>query len=349
VALLVPALVSVLVLLLSGCGGTTVAPTSTASESQQPVESEAAAPVVKRTVLIDPGHNGGNGAAAAQINKKVPDGRGGTKPCNTTGTATNDGYPEHRFNWDVALRIGDLLEANGINVKLTRTNDKGVGPCVDVRGEMAEKVNADAVVSIHADGAAPAGHGFHVEYPKPALNPAQGAPSIALATALRDALRGAGLPTSTYLGKAGLFGRPDLSGMNLSKRPVALVECANMRNAEESVTVQNAAGRQRYAQAIVVGLMAWLAHLPPGQNNAAAAFKNLGSNGSSSTPSSSASSSSSNSGSSSSGSTASSGSASSRTSGGTGDSGSTTSSGSTGSSGTAARRGSTSTSTTPDG
>jgi N-acetylmuramoyl-L-alanine amidase len=333
-------LVALLAAVLAGCGGTPVAPTSAASESQQPTGSPAAAPVVKRTVLIDPGHNGGNAGNAAQINKKVPDGRGGTKPCNTTGTATNDGYPEHRFNWDVALRIADLLEANGVNVKLTRANDRGVGPCVDVRGRMAEKVNADAVVSIHADGAAPAGRGFHVAYPKPALNPAQGAPSIALATALRDALRGAGLPTSTYLGKAGLIGRSDLAGLNLSKRPVALVECANMRNADESVTVRNPAGRQRYAQAIVVGLLAWLSHLPPGQNNAAAAFKNLGSTGSSSTPSSSSSSSA--------GSPASSGSDS--ASGGANDSGPSGSSGSgTTSSGTGARRGSTSASGDPDG
>jgi len=45
----------------------------------------------------------------------VPDGRGGTKPCNTTGTATDAGYPEHKFNWDVALRVGELLLANGVN------------------------------------------------------------------------------------------------------------------------------------------------------------------------------------------------------------------------------------------
>jgi len=41
------------------------------------------------------------------------------------------GYPEHKFNWDVALRVGELLLANGVNAKLTRTNDTGVGPCVD--------------------------------------------------------------------------------------------------------------------------------------------------------------------------------------------------------------------------
>jgi N-acetylmuramoyl-L-alanine amidase len=30
--------------------------------------------------------------------------------CETTGTATNDGYPEHSFTWDVTLRIRDALQ-----------------------------------------------------------------------------------------------------------------------------------------------------------------------------------------------------------------------------------------------
>jgi N-acetylmuramoyl-L-alanine amidase len=264
-------LLAVLAVLLAGCGGEPVQPTPTASVTNPSAADSAApaAPVVKRTVLLDPGHNGGNGTHPDQINKKVPDGRGGTKPCNTTGTATDAGYPEHKFNWDVALRVGELLLANGVNAKLTRTNDTGVGPCVDVRGEMAEKMNVDAEVSIHADGAPPSGKGFHVAYPRPALNTAQGAPSLALATALRDALHGAGLPESTYLGKAGLFPRADLAGLNTSKRPIALVECANMRNPDEAVTVSNPAGRQRYAQAITIGILAWLSHLPAPSTTAA--------------------------------------------------------------------------------
>ena len=56
---------------------------------------------------------------------------------------------------------------------LTRDNDTGIGPCVDVRGRAGERAGADAVVSIHADGAAPGGHGFHVAYSDPPLNAAQ--------------------------------------------------------------------------------------------------------------------------------------------------------------------------------
>ncbi len=40
----------------------------------------------------------------SSINRQVPNGRGGTKECQTSGTTTNDRYPEHTFNWDVVLK-----------------------------------------------------------------------------------------------------------------------------------------------------------------------------------------------------------------------------------------------------
>jgi len=275
-----PLLLAVLVGLIAGCGaGAPMRSISVASISESAAAasgSAAAAPnsaarspgthtarARERTILLNPGHNGGNSAHPEAMAKQVPDGRGGTKACDTSGTSTDAGYPEHAFNWDVALRVRGLLNANGINVVLSRDNDTGVGPCVDVRGELAARVNADAAVSIHADGASPGGHGFHVAYPNPARNAAQGAPSVAMATELRDALRGAGLSISTYLGQDGLAPRADLAGLNLSQRPAALVECANMRNAQEAATVSNPTGRQLYAQAITNGILNWLAHNPP--------------------------------------------------------------------------------------
>ena len=182
-------------------------------------------------VVLDPGHNGGNSTHIAQIERQVPDGRGGTKPCNSTGTATDAGYPEHTFNFDVAQRTQRLLEAAGVRVLLTRPDDNGVGPCVDVRGTAGQRAGAAAVVSIHADGAAASGSGFHVALSNPPLNPAQAGQAHVLGTALRDALRAAGFHDSTYLGSQGISLRADLAGLNFATKPTALVECANMRNA----------------------------------------------------------------------------------------------------------------------
>lgn len=234
--------------LTRGPGGatttTTPAPTTTASE--------------QLVVVLDPGHNGRNGANPAEINRQVPDGRGGTKACNTTGTETDAGYPEHAFTWDVSQRVRPVLEAAGVRVVLTRPDDDGVGPCVDERGRAGEAADADAVVSIHADGSAAGDSGFHVALSDPPLNAAQGAPARDLAAAVRDAMRTAGFPDSDYIGDQALSPRSDLGGLNLATRPTVLVECANMRNPGEAALVSSEAGRDRYAQAIAAGILAFL-------------------------------------------------------------------------------------------
>lgn len=209
--------------------------------------------------MLDPGHNGGNAANPDAINRPVPAGRGRTKPCNTTGTATAAGFPEHAFTWAVAQRVRDLLTARGVEVRLTRPNDTGIGPCVNQRAATGNDAAADAVVSIHADGSAdPSARGFHVAYSAPPLNAAQGRPSLRLARAMRDGLRSAGFPLSTYVGSGGLSPRDDLGGLNLSTRPAVLVECGNMRNAAEAAAFSSKAGQQSYAAAIATAILAYL-------------------------------------------------------------------------------------------
>jgi N-acetylmuramoyl-L-alanine amidase len=226
--------------------------TTTATTSSSPA-------VAGKVVVLDPGHNGGNASHPSQINALVPAGRGQNKACNTTGTATNAGYSEHAFNWDVANRVKADLQAKGITVVMTRPSDTGVGPCVNERAAVGNNADAAAVVSIHADGSESAGaHGFHVEYSNPPLNSEQGPPSIQLATVLRDNVHSAGFALANYIGKTGLFGRPDLGGLNLSDRPTALIECGNMRDSGDAATLSSATGRQHIADAIAAGIEAYL-------------------------------------------------------------------------------------------
>ncbi len=240
----------------------TSTPTSTSSStrssptSEPPVESTPVPPPApKRVVVLDPGHNGGNAANPEQINRPVPAGRGRTKACNTTGTATDAGYPEHAFTWDVALRTKALLTEAGFEVVLTRPDDAGVGPCVDERAAIGNA--AAAVVSIHADGNTGSGAtGFHVAYSAPPLNPAQ--EDLTFPTAMRDAFGAAGFTPSTYIGAEGLSPRDDLGGLNLSEVPAVLVECGNMRDATEAAAFTSEPGRQSYAAAIAAGVVAYL-------------------------------------------------------------------------------------------
>src|SRR5207302_638312 len=107
------------------------------------------------------GHNGGNGAHPDAINRLVDIGNG-TKACDTTGTSTDDGYPEHAYTLDVATRAAALLRTAGASVVLTRTDDSGVGPCIDERAGIGNRAGAAVAVSIHADGGPAGGRGFHV-------------------------------------------------------------------------------------------------------------------------------------------------------------------------------------------
>jgi N-acetylmuramoyl-L-alanine amidase len=210
--------------------------------------------------MLNPGHDGGNADQPAMINAPVDIGYGQTRPCDTTGTQTDAGYPEHAFNWDVTLRVRSLLQAHGVRVLLTRQNDTGVGPCVDKRTEAGNRSDIAAVVSIHADGADASGHGFHVcEDSHQPAGAAVAAQSHRLTVAVHDALvAGSGLTRSTYIGQDGYFPRDDLAALNLATRPATFLELGNMRNPGDAARQSSSAGRQQIAAAIASGILGFL-------------------------------------------------------------------------------------------
>jgi N-acetylmuramoyl-L-alanine amidase len=220
----------------------------------------AAANIAGMAVFLDPGHSG---ASDSSITRQVPNGRGGTKACQATGTSTTDGYPEHAFTWDVVMRVQQQLNQLGVRTQLSRDNDTSVGPCIDQRAAAANAMRPDAIVSVHADGGPPSGQGFHVNYSSPPLNEAQTGPAMQLATSMRDSLVAAGLTKSTYIGSEGLYGRADLAGLNLAQYPAILVELGNMRNADEAAQMESLDGRARYAAAVTQGIVAYLSTKAP--------------------------------------------------------------------------------------
>ena len=216
----------------------------------------AASGVAGAIVFLDPGHNGANDGS---INRQVANGRGGTKECQTTGTTTDTGYPEHSFNWEVVLRIREELTQLGVRTAMSRGNDNALGPCVDQRAAMANALRPDAIVSIHADGGPPDGRGFHVNYSNPPLNDAQASAGVRLAQVMASQLAASGLTPSTYRGTNGLYGRADLAGLNLAQYPSILIEMGNMKNEQEAAAMTTPEGRAKYAAAVVQGINAYLA------------------------------------------------------------------------------------------
>jgi len=219
-------------------------------------------PLAGVRIALDPGHQLGNDRFPAQISHLVEAG-GFRKPCNTTGTETNGGYPEATLNFAIARGVQARLERLGATVFLTRTVNSAYawGPCVDVRGRFGALVGADLMVSIHGDGAPASGRGFHV------IMPSARAPwttdiawaSRRLALALRAGFDAQHLPRASYINHgSGLNTRWDLATLNLSDVPVALVEVGNMRNVSDARRMTSYAGRARYADAVVTGIRDYL-------------------------------------------------------------------------------------------
>ncbi len=212
-----------------------------------------------KVVALDPGHNGANGANPEVINAPV-DAGGFSKPCNTTGTATNAGYTEAAFNLDVAIRVKAILESRGATVAMTRGDNNGVGPCIDVRGRFAAEAGADAMLSIHADGSGAGNRGFHVI--QPALRPGWTddilPASQRLALVVRDAMVTTGNRPANYAGSNGLATRDDLGTLNWADRPTVMVECGNMRDPQDAAALSSPDGRQRIANGLAEGITAYL-------------------------------------------------------------------------------------------
>lgn len=236
-------------------------PTAPEPTATAPAPVPAPKPLEGEVVVLDPGHNGGNAAAPAQINRLVGIGQGQRKACNTTGTATNGGYAEAAYTWDLAKRTRAVLKALGASVVLTRSSNTGIGPCVDARARIATRAGSDATVSIHADGAAAGARGFHVIEPAriKGLTDDVLPASHRLALDLRAAFKaGTGEPYATYIATNGLMARSDLGGLRLADTPSVFIETGNMRNATDAARMTSASYRARAARALAAGIQRYV-------------------------------------------------------------------------------------------
>ncbi|MEV6999478.1 N-acetylmuramoyl-L-alanine amidase [Streptomyces sp. NPDC093982] len=263
-----------------GSGTAAVRPSSTASDSAPTASStnddkppgptptadstSVSGPLQGKVVVIDPGHNPNNFQHTAEINRKVNIGTN-WKECDTTGTSTNDGYTEAKFTLDVAHRMRTLLQKQGATVKFTQDGDRSWGPCVDERAEIGNKADADAVVSIHADGAGAGQRGFHVILPgKVDAGAADTGPIVAPSRDLGERIAGSfvrvtGNAPSNYIGDGtGLVTRKDLGGLNLSTVPKVFIECGNMRDTKDAALLTSGTWRQKAAQGISEGIVTFL-------------------------------------------------------------------------------------------
>ncbi len=222
-------------------------------------QTRQALPLAGKVIGIDPGHNGGNFADPGYLSRLIWNGRE-WETCDTTGTETDAGYTEARYNFRVATFLRADLIMDGARVVMTRNSDSGVGPCVNRRSQIIDKAHADVAIDIHADGAPSGGRGFAI------LEPVKDGPNDQVITSserfgalLRSAFRaGTGMPVSTYDGVNGVNFRDDLAGLNLTTVPKVLIECGNMRNATDARLLTSTRFQQAAARAMAAAIVAFL-------------------------------------------------------------------------------------------
>ncbi len=216
-------------------------------------------PLAGKVVGIDPGHNGGNFSDPSAINAPVWNGRE-EEACDTTGTETDGGYTEARFNFNVASYLRADLLAAGAKVVMTRRSNSGVGPCIDRRAQILNRAGSDVAIDIHADGGPPGGRGFAVLLPVPdGPNDRVIASSRHFGRVLANVYeRRTGMPRSDYDGSGGFALRDDLAGLNLATEPKVLIETGNMRNATDAARLAKPAFQKAAARSFAVAITSYL-------------------------------------------------------------------------------------------
>lgn len=236
---------------VAGPGTATAAPTATGKA------------LTGKTIFLDPGHQGSS--AGQNLSRQVPDGRGGTKDCQTSGATSVSGVKEHTVNWQITQLVKAGLESQGARVQLSRPDDTGWGGCVDQRAAAASSSGAAVAVSLHADstttGTDANRKGFHMivptlPIPDAAAQKAQSGDGREASTAMRDAFEKAGFTSANYAGvNKGLQTRSDIAAVNLTKVPAVFVEMGNLSNPTDAAALTGKDGQVKYAMAITNGIL----------------------------------------------------------------------------------------------
>lgn len=198
----------------------------------------------KKVIVIDPGHQ------AKANNEKEPANPNGDmiKPKVTAGTKGRwSGVSESELVLDISLLLKDELVKRGYDVVLTReTQDVDISNVQ--RAQIANDLNADAFIRIHADGSLNESVEGVTTICQTKENPYNGDlyyKSFRLSSCLLE-----NVCSETGAKKRHVNETDTMSGINWAKVPVSIIEIGFLTNKKEDLLLQT----DEYREKIVTGI-----------------------------------------------------------------------------------------------
>jgi N-acetylmuramoyl-L-alanine amidase len=171
------------------------------------------------TVVIDAGHGGKDPGATSIL-----------------------GYYEKDVNLAVARKVAWLLEQRGLRVRMTRTDDYFVE--LEDRAAMANNINADLFVSIHADSFPKSSRRGFTVYIANAASSASHRAAKAIARSMSGTgLNSFGVDTANY------------HVLTATRGPAVLVELGYLTNRHEAALLRSSSFQNRLADAVADGII----------------------------------------------------------------------------------------------
>ncbi len=170
-------------------------------------------------------------------------GHGGSDPGAVYG-----GIYEKSLNLDIAIRLNNLLKAEGIQTHMTRNNDLAVG--LYTRSGLANDIGADLFVSVHNN----AGHSMYsgcMTLYHPSIQKKKGdLSSYEFAKIIQD-----NLVRTLGATNLGVIERPNLAVLRTTDMPAVIAEVGYMSNSSELSKLKTEEYRQKAAEALRDGVV----------------------------------------------------------------------------------------------
>ncbi|MCR5633233.1 MAG: N-acetylmuramoyl-L-alanine amidase [Eubacterium sp.] len=201
-----------------------------------------------KIVVLDPGHS----SVVSGNTEPIGPGSGEYKAADSSGTSgPTSGLTEYQLNLQIAQKLRTELQNRGYTVYLTR-EDNSTGISCAERAQMANNLNADAFIRIHADGSdsssASGAMGICITPSNPYISS-----MYSESRRLSDAVLNAYV-AETGFSSRGVWETDTMTGNNWSQVPCTLLEMGFMTNPNEDSLMADEAFQSKMVTGIANGV-----------------------------------------------------------------------------------------------